>query len=151
MMRLRTLLSVTLALVLVWTSGLQAARAWFEPSSSQQMSVQKQSGMAKNSHTHHSDHDNHGQTETGPQDPPSCLLTCLDASPRHYLAAQMTRAAVPELSALYPYPSGQFPHWHEGRDLTSIHQAPRVPQRSSADSSKYSGRTILLHTARFRI
>lgn len=160
-LRLRTLLSVTLALVLLWTSSLQAARAWFDGAPSQPGAVQHHAhaGMAQDNRAHRAHqqsrdghHSNsHDRQETAPQDEPSCFLTCLDASPQHYLAAQLTHLPTPELSAIYPFPPGQLSHWQKSLDPASIHQEPRGPPRSPATTSNNSARTLLLQTARLRI
>ncbi len=150
-LRLRTLLSLTLALVLVWTSGLQAARASFEGGSSLPMTAQSHYGMVIDSHARHGDHANHDHTETAPQDQRSCLLTCLDATPQNYLAAQATRTSAPDLSALYPFPTSQISYSHKRHDPASIHQAPRGPPRSPGLLTNAGTRALLLQTARFRI
>lgn len=147
--RFRTVLSVALALVLVWTSGLQAARAWIDGSVSESMVAHNQAAMTQASA--HENLGHKGDAESAPQNQRNCLLVCLDASPHRYLAAQLSRTAAPDHSTLYPFPPSRTAHWHERRDLVSIYQAPRGPPRSLVILSSEGARTLLLLTARFRI
>ncbi|KUO64183.1 MAG: hypothetical protein APF80_17345 [Alphaproteobacteria bacterium BRH_c36] len=146
--RLRKYLSLVLSAVLMWTSGLHSARAWIASLPSEPVLAQSQNAMARPGSTADQGRQRHAMT--APQDR-KCLLVCLDASPHLYLAAQLTRSAASEPSALYPFPPSPTAHWHERRDLVSIYQAPRGPPRSLVILSSESARTLLLLTARFRI
>jgi len=144
--RLRTVLSVTLALVLSWTSGLQAARALIDGSLSTSMSAHQQSNMATEGKRGHHDH-----ASVAPDERLNCLLVCLDAYPHGYLAAELSRKSAPDPSVFYPFPPSPMAQWHESRDLSSIYRAPRGPPRRQVGLSSDNSRRLLLQTARLRI
>ncbi len=167
-LRLRTCLSVTLALVLVWTSGLQSARAWVDGSSTRPATIHSQTAvMPAGMHGAHGpdkrvEHDGHGghsehvglHTETAKVDldQPSCLMVCLDAYPDHYITAQLTQTAAPEPVALYPFPLDQIADSATCHILASLCRSARGPPRRPDHLAGNSFRKrLLLQTARFRI
>lgn len=144
----RKFLSLSLALVIITTSGLQSARAVFQSSASLDHAGHDMVDSHRMPSASHTDHDH---AEVLPVNPAECLVVCLEALPDQYLVGQEIRVASFDDAVSYPYPAKRAPLWLSSNQLQSLHLAARGPPFDAWAENLNGAQAVLLRTHRLRI